>query len=262
MEDSVDFLDMLANFPNDDFNDFWCGNSTNLDSGSISPLSSDFSESSGDGSYNSQNRKRSRQDHDEKLQKNKEAAARCRLKRKQEQLNTTTLIADLENQLQTMKLDNSALRLENENLRSENFSLKSMLSKFTADNSRSISSVAVFGVICLFPILSGFSVVPSGLMESLLHISEYAVLERHGRVLLSVEGLLTTSSSHVALWIMLLMLFGCVLLCARMYKRLLADVLPSTVSDSLYDSRTVRAAVQYGVSAVDMLKGCVFDVSK
>lgn len=138
---------------------------------------------------------------EEKLAKNKEAAARCRLKRKKEQTEIKKHVEDLENQLHLVRVENDALTKENLALRAENSSLKDEIAKFALENKATISGVAVFGVICLFPLYSSTpeSEYFSSIVNSFHSILEGAVGmgQAHGRVLLSdddmTESLLTGS---------------------------------------------------------------------
>jgi len=126
-----------------------------------------------------------------KLQKNKEAAARSRLKRKQEQNGMQKRVADLENQIGVVKEENEALKLENMTLRSENSTLREKLTKFTMENKATVSGVAVFGFVCLFPLFSSVD-SQSDLFSTIMSCINYFVPAdggMNGRVLLSDDAL-------------------------------------------------------------------------
>jgi len=152
-----DFMTMLADIdPNIILSDDGGTDAAILD---IEKLSSWDCDSDSSGSHDSDltdNSHRSKEE--EKLKRNREAAARCRQKRKFEVTSTKRLVEDLENQLETERDENLKLRTENQNLRLENRSLKEKLISLADDNKGgSLTGVAAFGVVCLFPIFAGSS---------------------------------------------------------------------------------------------------------
>lgn len=186
--------DALENF---DWQSFLTGESrspTTVDSPQWSvdsEYSDDYSSSnSNDGTSTSNKRPRSDA---LKLQRNKEAAARSRLKRKQEQGLKQQLMGDLENQIKVYKEENDALKLENMTLRAENATLREKIAKFAFENKASVSGVAVFGVVCLFPLFSSVD-SQTGLYSTIINflstlVSSPSTVGMNGRVLLSDDEL-------------------------------------------------------------------------
>jgi len=90
----------------------------------------------------------------EKLRKNREAASRCRKKKRESQLKSQTEMDDLENQLHVTKNENEALLIENKSLKAENRTLRESVASLSFETKASISGVAIFGIVCLFPIFN------------------------------------------------------------------------------------------------------------
>jgi hypothetical protein len=127
-----------------------------------------------------------------KLQRNKEAAARSRLKRKQESKEKANYVSDLENQIASVKQENEALKLENMTLRADIAALREKVANFAFENKASVSGVAVFGIVCLFPLFSSTD-TQSDLYSSV--VGFFSALfsatggGMHGRVLLSDDSI-------------------------------------------------------------------------
>lgn len=90
----------------------------------------------------------------EKLRRNREAASRCRKKKRENQLKSQSHMEDLENQLHVIKNENNALLIENKSLKAENRSLREQLASLSLETKASISGVAIFGIVCLFPLFN------------------------------------------------------------------------------------------------------------
>ena len=179
----------------------WETSSESLESYTSSLSSLSWNDSGSDkGSDNDcPNSKKTKRDADY-LKKNREAAAKSRLKRKQEQLQKSNLVSDLENQLSMVKAENTALQMENVSLRNEIKVLKESLSKFMVEHGTKISTVTMFGVICLYPVVSSCGLYSHDDMWQIIsHITvtipSVAVHHMSGRILLSNEELLSNTSN-------------------------------------------------------------------
>lgn len=156
MED-IDFLELISTINPSTLNVKAPAEEVDLDLLSSWESGSQSSHTSFDSDETDDSHASKRSKKEEKLQKNREAASRCRQKRKQEQMQAKAFMADLENQLERVKNENSALQLENAALRTENRSLKDTLAKLVRENKSSITGVVAFGVVCMFPIFSSAS---------------------------------------------------------------------------------------------------------
>ena len=115
----------------------------------------------------------------------------------------SNLVSDLENQLSAVKAENCALQMENMSLRNEIKALKESLSKFMVEHGTKISTVTMFGVICLYPVFSSCGLYSHEDMWQLVsHLTvtlpSAAVNHINGRILLTLLSSDEQASSAAA----------------------------------------------------------------